>query len=258
MGYLRVDSGMSGLGDSCYVTASGARVCGEAPTTPQHGGWRGGGRQHTGGGQRGGRGGSRHFRGQPVGRANPFHPWCQNPMTPTCPGCDASMLSGLGIVPIFRNTYRPVVQPFRRTSPTPIRPIAPFIPALPLLPTWNRNQGGQGRQQGRQRSGQWGRNNRRGWAPGTSNAAPWNVSPTCSDSTSQFYNPSDPSCSTGVNPICTDPTYPGYNPSDPSCPASAAAATTATTAATTTGTTDYSSWFLIGGAALVLILLLKK
>jgi len=90
----------------------------------------------------------------------------------------------------------------------------------------------------------------------------------CSDTTSQYYNPSDPSCTTGNNPICTNPSYPGYNPNDPSCApitnaalvaagAAGTAAATGTTAVVAT-TPDYSSLIWIGGGLLVLFMLMRK
>jgi hypothetical protein len=112
----------------------------------------------------------------------------------------------------------------------------------------------------------YGPNNRRAQSYGTSNYAPWNTSPTCSDTTSQYYNPTDPSCATGNQPTCTNPTYPGYNPAAPQCAAitNAASVAAANAAAVAAGVavpaaaTNYSSLLLYGGAALLLFMMFKK
>ena len=280
MGYIKVQST---LGDSCSVSASGARVCMAAPAVAPVVSWGGG--------------------GQPWN--SPATPWWANQasVSPTQqkwlkrhrktsqywdsggvgPAMSPNpMLSGLGA--IVQSAFTRNLVPARRTGwstpvatplnywggkPAPVVPsiTSPTNPNVPdALANWWKTAGTQsGRNVFGNRSGRGGFNNVRGTAYGASNYAPWNTSPTCSDPTSQFYNPSDPSCATGNNPICTNPSVPGYNPSDPSCAAINAAANAAagtSTAVTTTAaaapTTDYSSWLLIGGAGLLLIMLLKK
>lgn len=270
MGYLVVPST---LGDSCTVNASGARVCSSAPASAPllstGAGW---GRGYSGGG--GGRQRKRH-------RQNLAQscPWCQAAtQVPSsyAPGVNVygggtlpwqPSLMGLGIIPVpIRGTIA------RRTwGGSPVSTLSPATPVVvnPITPVpttpnqWGYNQNGQGRnQQGGRR---WQNNNRQGQQYGASNYAPWNQSPVCSDPSSQYYNPSDPSCTTGnssLTEICTDPTSPSYNPNNPSCASilaqTTALATTAAPAATTTTTPDYSSYLLIGGAALLLIMLVKK
>lgn len=98
----------------------------------------------------------------------------------------------------------------------------------------------------RRNTGRWAWNNRRGWAPGTSNWAPWNVSPVCSDETSQYYNPADPSCATGavdVNAAAATP---------------AATDTTAAAPAYTGGGSSMPSWIWLAGGAVLLLLVMKK
>lgn len=270
MSYLFVPSG---LGDSCTVDATGARVCSSAPATaPLISSGAGWGRSFSAGGgrSRGGRQSSRHRRSSQAQGC----PWCASaaatpqpipaPITsvysdlPGYGGRVAMNLMGLGAI-IARNTLA------RRTWTPSNTPASVATPVVVNAPAASQQQYQQGR--GQRQGQRYGMNNRRGQAYGTSNYAPWNTSPTCSDPTSQYYNPQDPSCVTGNNPICTNPTYPGYNPNDPSCAAINQAALLAagnTTALTTTGatttatTTDYSSYLLLGGGLLLVLMLFKK
>jgi hypothetical protein len=162
------------------------------------------------------------------------------------------------------NTLAPVVPSITARPVGPARYVPPVAPVNPAVP----GQWGGG-QQNNQNSNRWKFNNRRGSAQyGASQYAPWNTSPVCSDSSSQFYDPSDPSCATGNNPICTDPTYPGYNPNDPSCAAInnaalvAAGATSSTDATTTTAAATTSTgiplWIWLAGAGVILLIMMRK
>lgn len=293
MSYLYVPSSLSGLGDSCIVNASGARVCTAAPATAG---------PTTGGRRRGGGGGGNW---QPW--MAPNSPWSQGQTNapkrrqrhsggpracPTCGPSPATNYPGLNYAPgtnvygdatgsigggsgigtrfgakleglglqVFGGPARRVPSVFQNRLPIPPTTIIPVV-ATPTQPQtwWNRSGGGQN---GRQYKS----NNRQGQSYGTSNYAPWNTSPTCSDPTSGYYNPQDPSCTTGnqsLTEICTDPTNPSYNPSNPSCASilAASAATTdaaTTTTATTTDTTDWGMYALLGGGVLLLVMLFKK
>ena len=230
---------------------------------------------------------------------DPNYPW----YNPNDPVCQAGGLSGLGytaqeLQAHFRNVRRLCASPgiwgnrgFEglgcmgavATSAPVIRgtlikvggprPIGRPIPITnPVRIARSPGQHGQSWQHGQERHGQrlpgWGArglhwNNRRGWARGANRWFPWNVSPVCSDPSSGFYNPEDPSCATGVNPVCSDPSYPGYNPNDPSCGGGTAALTAATSSDASAPT--YSggghampSWIWLAGGALLLVLVMKK
>lgn len=245
------------------------------------------------------RGGQHGFeRGGQHGQAHPFRLWGRHPMAPICtdpscpqctdpnfpgynpsdPICQADGLSGcLGaLAPVFpiRGTPISVRPPIHLPIHLPVGPPVRFH--LPPAGHVNiaRSPGELMHHQAphHQALPGWGArrmlrpNNRRGWARGTSNSFPWNVSPVCSDRTSGFYNPRDPSCSTGVNPVCTDPTYPGYNPNDPSCPGGGAASTAATASSDTSsaapaqsgGGSSMPSWIWLAGGAVLLFVMMKK
>jgi len=214
----------------------------------------------------------RVFDGSQRAQAHPFRLWGRHPMAPVCtdpscpqctdpnfpgynpddPICQAGLSGCLGalapVIPIIRGTPVPVIPRAIVGRRMPIvghpnvnRPIIArsTVRYTPRLPGWG----------ARRNTGQWGWNNRRGWAPGTSNWAPWNVSPVCSDETSQYYNPNDPSCATGAADVNEDSAAAATTP---------AAATTAAAAPAAKSATSSSSWIWLAGGAVLLIMLMKK